>query len=133
DHLEITCDSTFVASDGKVQGVLCRHDGFILDFSFVFQNSHRREIVFHLLESIQDALSIVSDLRVISRTRLVGERTSSSYVKYGANGRQPERPDATGTIQQGGDAGALKSSGSTQIDGRVVGRLRDSDLGVGRG
>ena len=103
----------------------------VLNLGLVLQNPHRRQIVFHLLKSIQHRLSIVRDLRVISRTRLVGESATSSHVKDGPNGRQSKRPEAARTIKQGSNAGAFKSSRGAQADRRVVGRLRNSDLGVG--
>src|SRR5579863_8856633 len=92
DHLEVTCDPTLVANDGKVQGALCRRHRFILDLRFVFQNSNGCQIVFHLLESIQHILSIGSDLIVISGTCLIVKSMSSSGIEHGFNRGEANRP-----------------------------------------
>src|ERR1019366_7488370 len=88
NYLEITCDSTPVANDRKIERSLRRRDGFILDLSFVFKDSHRREIVFDLLKSGEHAFAIGSDLIVIGGTRLIVERTPSSTVEHSPQSRQ---------------------------------------------
>src|SRR5258708_469844 len=98
DHLQIACYAAFVASYRKVQGVLRRHHRFILHLGFVFQNSYRRQIVFHLLESSQYVFPIGSDLKVISSTRLVGKSTTSAHVEDCTYGRQPNRPQTARPI-----------------------------------
>jgi len=72
--------------------VLGRDHRFILNFSLVFQNPHCRQIVFDLLESIQYALSIVCNLRVISGTRFVVEGVSSSSIEHCLNSGEANRP-----------------------------------------
>jgi hypothetical protein len=56
--------ASIVTSDREVERALRSHHGFILHAGFVFQNSDSRQIVFHLLESSEHALSIGGRLSV---------------------------------------------------------------------
>jgi hypothetical protein len=75
-HVQIASDATFVAVDGKIERPLGCDRRFILDLGFVLQDSHGRQIIFHLLESSEHALSICGGLEVISRRPLIGERAA---------------------------------------------------------
>jgi hypothetical protein len=60
-----------------------------VDLGFVLQNPHRRQIVFHLLESRQHAMAVGSDFRIITRARPLSEGSASSHIEYGPQGRRP--------------------------------------------
>src|ERR1700746_1657882 len=132
-HFEVTGDAALVAGDGKIQILLSCLYCSILRLGFAFENPQRRNVVFDLLETGQDGLAIIGDGLVVRSDGLIRGSSAPSRVEDGLRGCESQRPEAAWSIQQGCDARAFESASSTQIDQRIIGGFRDSDLSIGGG
>jgi hypothetical protein len=92
-NLKVAGDAAFVALVGEIDGVLRGIDSALLDGGFLFQNAQRSELVFDVVEGLEDRVAIAVCLRLIGMARLIGERVALAGVERAAP--RPGRPVST--------------------------------------
>src|SRR5580698_3769806 len=133
EHFKITRHAAFVAPVGEFEGALRRVDGALLDDGLLLEDAEGGELVFNVVEGLEDSVAVAIGLRLVIVAGLVGERVALAGVKEQLRGLAAEGPDGAGALNQGAEARALKAAGGAESDGGVVGADGDADLRVGCG
>ena len=65
-HFKIAGDAAFVALVGEIEGVLRGVDGVLLDAGFLFQDAQAGELVFHVVEGLEDGVPVGRGLGLVA-------------------------------------------------------------------
>ena len=64
-HLKVAGDAAFVALVGEIEGVLRGCDSALFDAGLLFQNSQAGELVFDVVEGVEDGVSVSGSLGLV--------------------------------------------------------------------
>ena len=116
---KITSRAAFVARVGDVEGVTGGVDGALLCFRFLLKDAERGELVFNVVEGLEDGVAIAVGLSLVGVAGDIGERVALAGVEEQLGRLRAEAPERAGTLNPGAGVGAFKAAGS--------GRARSSD------
>src|SRR6202795_3080074 len=132
-HFQITGDSASIPSEREVQGFLRRDDRALLRVCFLFKDSQRRQIVFHLLKAGQHSLAVIGNGFIIGSNGLIETGPPPPRVKNGRDCGWAGGPEDARPGEQGGYNTAFEATHGIQTEGGIVGSLGHTNLRVGRG
>ena len=133
DDVEVIDQAALIAAGGNIERAARGVNGLLLFLLRFAEDVERGEFVLHFLKRAEDGLAIVGDAGVPACARVLhlsAARSTGEDVFGGVGAYCPENAlDA----REFRDVGGLPAGLAEQIEARIVGGLRDTDLRVSGG